>query len=129
MVNKYAIVKDGVVVNVALWDGESDWSPSEGEAILCPDDVSPGWLYENEIFVDPNAPSAPTDDELYDKELAGINADYETEKNLLASAFLNAALFDGENEQQKKTDIQLRLKSLNESYAKSMKALDKKYGG
>ena len=27
---RYVIVEDGVVVNVILWDGVSDWTPPEG---------------------------------------------------------------------------------------------------
>lgn len=129
MINKYAIVKDGTVINTIVWDGESDWQPSEGEAILCPEDVSIGWKYEKGRFIDPNAPTPPTDDEIYDIELNALNSDYDAKKSELASAFLNAALFDGDKEQQKKTDLQGRLKSLNDQYSADMAALDKKYGG
>lgn len=52
--NKYAIVINGTVVNVALWDGETDWQP-DGEFIQLDDDsrVGPGWAYVEGTFVEP----------------------------------------------------------------------------
>jgi hypothetical protein len=31
--NRYIIVKDGIVINIVLWDGVTQWSPPEGQAI------------------------------------------------------------------------------------------------
>jgi hypothetical protein len=45
-VSRYAIVCDGQVVNVCLWDGVTDWTPDEGCTVhKLPDDspVGPGW--------------------------------------------------------------------------------------
>lgn len=30
IINTYAVVASGVVTNVILWDGESDWTPPTG---------------------------------------------------------------------------------------------------
>lgn len=30
MSDTYAVIQDGVIVNVVLWDGQNDWSPPEG---------------------------------------------------------------------------------------------------
>lgn len=42
MTSRYAVVKDGLVINVVSWDGTSDWSPAHGVAVACPENVSPG---------------------------------------------------------------------------------------
>lgn len=44
--NKYAIVKDEEVVNVALWDGEAEWQP-DGQIVEVPSGLSvgPGWRF------------------------------------------------------------------------------------
>jgi len=49
-----AIVESGVVVNVILAD-----DPAEFGAIQCPDDVSPGWLYDGEVFIPPEVEPLP----------------------------------------------------------------------
>lgn len=43
---RHAVILNGQVVNVVLWDGVSDWSPGEIYAALeCPDHVGIGWLW------------------------------------------------------------------------------------
>ncbi|HFK5702772.1 TPA: hypothetical protein ACG0A7_002511 [Enterobacter roggenkampii] len=125
MMDKYAMVTDGSVVNVVEWDGTGTWNPNEAGAILCPVEVAVGWLYNGTSFTDPNV---KTDAELYEKEMDGINIRYESEKSILATAFLNAGLFDGTAEQQKKADIQLKLQTLNDWYVQSIEELDNRYG-
>lgn len=51
----YAQVINGVVVNVVLWDGATEYTV-DGELILLGDDspVSIGWLYDGSTFTDPN---------------------------------------------------------------------------
>lgn len=49
MVTRYALVCGGVVDNVALWDGETDWTPPDDcDLIRLTDDqaVSPGDTYD-----------------------------------------------------------------------------------
>lgn len=44
--SRYALVRDGQVVNVALWDGKTEWTPDEGCTVhkLADDSqVGPGW--------------------------------------------------------------------------------------
>lgn len=51
--NTYAIVENGVVNNVVIWDGQSDWAPpAQSEAIAVPagESVSIGWGYSNGTF-------------------------------------------------------------------------------
>ena len=49
----YAHIVDGKVVNVSLWDGESDWKPAE-EVVEIPDGVTAGidWDYVDGEFED-----------------------------------------------------------------------------
>jgi GH25 family lysozyme M1 (1,4-beta-N-acetylmuramidase) len=58
----YAHIIDGAVVNVSLWDGESDWTPAE-ETVEIPEGVSAGigWDYVDGKFVD----NRPVEESLY----------------------------------------------------------------
>ena len=54
---EYAVVRDGVVENIIVWDGETEWSPPEGcEVIATPDGCAIGWLVENGV---PQRPEEP----------------------------------------------------------------------
>ncbi|BFT63292.1 tail fiber assembly protein [Pseudomonas moorei] len=63
----YAEVRDGVVVNTVVWDGNIyNWSPPEGsEAVALEEgsDVSIGYLYDGANFTPPPKP-APTPAEI-----------------------------------------------------------------
>lgn len=49
----YAIVKNGVVINIVAWDGASEWKIENGQAIKVPDDqaVSIDDKYKNGKFI------------------------------------------------------------------------------
>lgn len=49
----YAVVSNGVVVNIAVWDGESEWKPTDGIAVLAEGNVGMGWRYEDKKFIKP----------------------------------------------------------------------------
>lgn len=54
---RYAIIRDGVVENVVLWDGEADWSPPADTLLVpCPPWVSTGASYDGEAFSAPPPP-------------------------------------------------------------------------
>ncbi|MER5005930.1 tail fiber assembly protein [Atlantibacter hermannii] len=57
MSNSYAVVKDGIVINIVVWDGETEWQPDEGYAVKADGSVGIGWLYDGETFTPP--PVAP----------------------------------------------------------------------
>ena len=59
MTNKYAIIENTLVTNVALADAE--FAQSQGW-VSCPDEVSAGWTYVNDVFAPP-APYVPSADE------------------------------------------------------------------
>lgn len=57
--NKYAIVKDGVVVNTIEYPEQPSTPPAgfdEGHEAIQADNVSPNWHYANGQFTDPNPP-------------------------------------------------------------------------
>jgi hypothetical protein len=56
---KYAIVKDGVVVNVIEYETQPSTPPAgfeEGHTAIQADHVSVGWNYANGQFTNPNPP-------------------------------------------------------------------------
>ena len=57
---RYAIVKDGVVVNVIEYESQPSTPPAgfeEGHVAIQADAVSPSWHYVNGAFTDPNPPA------------------------------------------------------------------------
>jgi len=58
----YAIVKDGMVAEMALWDGESEWAPSEGTAVPATDGAGIGWGYIDGKFIEPQPPVKSRED-------------------------------------------------------------------
>lgn len=53
------------VLNISVWDGESDWTPPEGTiAVKIPDDqlefVTVDWRYIDGEFVAPEPPEEPS---------------------------------------------------------------------
>jgi hypothetical protein len=63
MVIRYAIIRNGVVENVHLWDGDlSKWQPPEGTiSIPAPDDIGIGWSWEGENWIEPVIPEPPAE--------------------------------------------------------------------
>ena len=58
----YAIIKDGVVVNIIEYDAQPSTPPpgfDDGYIAVQADAVSPGWLYANGAFVDTTPPVEP----------------------------------------------------------------------
>jgi hypothetical protein len=56
---RYAIIKDGVVVNVIEYETQPSTPPAgfeEGYTAIQQDYVSVGWHYANGTFTDPNPP-------------------------------------------------------------------------
>ena len=56
---KYAIVKDGVVVNIIEYEAQPSTPPpgfEAGHVAIQTDAVSPGWHYANGAFTNPNPP-------------------------------------------------------------------------
>ena len=57
--NRYAIIKGGVVVNIIEYDAQPTTPPpgfDAGHEAIQADAVSPGWVYANGAFTNPNPP-------------------------------------------------------------------------
>lgn len=54
----YAIVNNGIVENVIVWDGETPYTPPEGSIIVQSDVAGIGWSYNYETgeFTPPESP-------------------------------------------------------------------------
>ena len=64
MPNNYALIEEstGLVTNVIVWDGESEYVPAAGLIMVESDEASIGWTYKDEVFVAPPvAPPAAVD--------------------------------------------------------------------
>ena len=61
MTKRYAIIRSGVVENVALWDGVAPWTPPQGTTLAAnpPASVSIGWLYDGANWTAPEPPPVP----------------------------------------------------------------------
>jgi hypothetical protein len=57
--SNYALVRNGKVVNVVVWDGESDYQP-DGELVPLDGPGGIGWDYVDGTFVD----NRPAEDDL-----------------------------------------------------------------
>lgn len=60
--NRFALIANGLVENVVLWDRALDeWQPGpEYFAVRCSDAVAPGWTYEEGVFISPvSSPAEP----------------------------------------------------------------------
>lgn len=65
MSDRYAVVDaDGKVVNVVLWDGQSDWVPPEGSEAVQSDDADIGWVRDSGgNLVAPQAEAATSEEQ------------------------------------------------------------------
>jgi hypothetical protein len=61
MSNRYAVIENGLVTNVALWDGVTEWDGSTSTVLLPADSpVGPGYTYDGTTFTAPPSPPSPT---------------------------------------------------------------------
>jgi hypothetical protein len=57
MEKTYALIRNGVVYNIIVWDGVSPYDHGAQEAIQLDDSViHVGFLYQDGQFIDPNPP-------------------------------------------------------------------------
>ena len=55
MIQNYAIIRDGVVVNVCVWDGVTTWQPPQGCIVVPINSSRAGidWTYAEDTFTAP----------------------------------------------------------------------------
>ena len=63
---RYALVENGIVINVVLWDGveyseetPNGWSPPSGILAIETEDADIGWTYVGGVFIPPPVPEVP----------------------------------------------------------------------
>jgi hypothetical protein len=59
---RYAVIDNGDVVNVALWDGVTEWEHADNAVNVEGLSVGPGWRYENSEWVAPTTSEDATDE-------------------------------------------------------------------
>ena len=57
---RYAMIKDGIVQNICIWDGDTTkWQPPEEMTVIpAPDYVGVGWGYDGATWAEPVHPEA-----------------------------------------------------------------------
>lgn len=52
---RYAMIRNGIVENISLWDGDTKkWQPPEGFIVIpAPDHVGIGWRYDDGVWSEP----------------------------------------------------------------------------
>lgn len=86
----YALIKDGVVENIVVWDGTGDIFDGLVIIQLQDDLVGIGWLYADGKFTNPNEPQPPTPEEL----ISAANADKQSRIDQ-ANAYMNGKQWPG----------------------------------
>ncbi|EMO6449565.1 hypothetical protein RNH54_005666 [Raoultella planticola] len=84
MVNKYAVIEDGVVVNLIVWDGKNSLPADLGKPVAASEEVGIGWGYNGTDFSSPPEPektqaeislsNVATAQSKYDKATVKINS-------------------------------------------------------
>lgn len=57
-INSYAVVANGIVENIVIWDGESEWSPPVGTTavpVSATEIVNIGYLFDGTNFTEPTS--------------------------------------------------------------------------
>ncbi|MGS2977347.1 tail fiber assembly protein, partial [Escherichia coli] len=67
-VMNYAVIENGVVTNIAVWDGESAWQPTNALVIPVSDNVRIGWFYDKGKLSSPTQPPKTHDELLREAE-------------------------------------------------------------
>lgn len=68
----YAVIENGMVVNVIVWDGEAEFTVSDNHQLINISDISDqpgiGWVYSDGVFTAPPTPERPHDELVVDAE-------------------------------------------------------------
>ncbi|HFV9159039.1 TPA: tail fiber assembly protein [Escherichia coli] len=99
----WAIIKDGVVINTFLWDGEGVYQHEEGTTLVEYDDsniAGPGYLYDGKSFSRP--PLTDEEQAIIDKQ----NIEYVSamKQRLIDEATLNISILQDAIDMEMATD-------------------------
>ena len=83
--SNYAVVENGTVTNVVVWDGKSEWKPVAGDVIPATEGVGIGWSYSDGAFT---APVVPESVKSHDELVADAEADKTARINEAKSTIL-----------------------------------------
>lgn len=125
MDNIYAVVENGLVINVVVWDGKSEWNPESGEAVPCQPQVGIGWLYASSQFSQPPEPDQ-TPAELASANMAKAAAEYE--RATVAISALNEQIEDADYDGTTEDALKAELAAWTD-YRKQLRAYIKAGGG
>ena len=68
----YAVIENGMVVNVIAWDGEAEFTVPDNHQLINISDISDqpgiGWVYSDGVFTAPPTPERPHDELVADAE-------------------------------------------------------------
>lgn len=124
--DRYAIIIDGVVSNIVIWDEEGDIFTSYVK--LPPESgVDIGWLYSDGVFTNPNEPQEPSSEELRKSALSLLSKQYQDDIMNLNIAWLAAAVSDGVNEDTKKNVVIAQINARKSQYSSDRAAITAQY--
>lgn len=121
--SSYALIKDGVVVNAVLWDGEGDLFPEyETYEIKEEDSVSPGFTAEKDkkgswVFTAPVVELTP--EEKANKNIQEASSSYDRASVKITS--LNQIIEDEDYSSSSEEDVRAEL-AIWTSYRKALRA-------
>lgn len=81
-VKRYALVKNSVVINTILWDGEAEYDPGEDVTTVQDDMAEIGDFYSDGVFSKP----PKTDEEIKNDDLVKTNMNLNRKSSLMAKA-------------------------------------------
>lgn len=114
--DNYAIITDGIVSNIVIWDGKGDVFTNYVKIALGTN-VGIGWEYSDGVFTKPNEPQPPSNEELRKSALSIISKQYQDDIMNLNISWLAASVSDGVNETTKKDAVIARINERKATYA------------
>lgn len=130
MIGTYAVIVGDIVVNMVVWDGETEWHPSEGFAVKVPDDsyVSIGWKYIDGVFINPLSTVEPSNGEILNAKMAELAERLRVDIERMNLAYLSAIVVDGASEDGKIAKIRQEISLRKQKHKDDIAALILEYG-
>lgn len=119
---QYAIIEGDKVVNVAVWDGKTEWEPDEGLKVINIADISPqpgiGWTFDGTNFIAPPQPEKS-------KEELVIEAENQKQISInYANDYINSKQWPGKAAIGRLKDAELEQYNLWLDYLDALEAID-----